>query len=394
MLERLYGLLSGLAVAALLSLPGHAAAQQDELRASLVTIDPGALYWARFGHNALLLEQPATGLRVLYNFGLFDFEAENFLVNFVRGRMTYELGASRPGPEFDYYESIGRTVHIQQLNLSPTQLDRLAAHLEWHRTPPHDTYLYDYYLNNCSTKVRDALDLAVDGQLAEHFSALPAAEGNFRDHTRRLTSPVAWLYLGTQLGLGRPVDREISRWEEFFIPMTMMRALEDVEISWEDGSRHRLVARTTRLAPAGPIPIPASAPRWWPAFLLAGLLLACGLGAVDRGRQGSPATLTWWTFSGLIGLGLAFLWGFTDHGAAYRNENLLLFCPIALLALFKPGNLAWLRGVALILAASGAVALLLKFLPGVVQYNYEWLALALPVHLTAAGLLWQRRDTG
>lgn len=385
-------LLGAVTVAALLATlicPGSTAAEEatDRYRIALVTVDPGELYWERFGHNALLVADRARGSERLFNFGLFDFAQENFLLNFVRGRMRYTLATSDPQREFAYYPSIGRTVTVQELALSPRQAETLARFLDWHLAPPNDSYLYDYLLNNCSTKVRDALDLALDGQLAAAYAGAPARGGNFRDHTQRLTSPEPWLYLGTHLGLGRSVDRPISRWEEFFIPMALRTAIGDTTIAWEDGSRHRLVAGSTILEPERPVPVPTAAPSWWPWFLLSGLVLAALILGVDRAFRRPPLSLAWWIFGGLIGAGLAGLWAFTDHQAAYRNENLLLFSPFTLLALAAAfGHRRAARLCAGLAVAGCAVAGALKLAP-LSQDNLSWLALAAPAHLAAAWIV-------
>ncbi len=86
--------------------------------------------------------------------------------------------------------------------------------------PENRNYRYDYYLNNCSTRIRDALDIALDGALSARTGQIPA-KLNFRDQTRRLTQMQFWYYLGLEMGLGFPVDRAVTRWDEMFIPMVV-----------------------------------------------------------------------------------------------------------------------------------------------------------------------------
>ncbi len=360
-----------------------AAALPEPAAVELITVGPGATYWERFGHNAILVRPADGGPAISYNYGIFDFTQQNFLLNFIRGRMSYRLAAFDAEADLADYAAAGRTVVSQRLNLSAPQARRLFEFLEWNRRPANAGYRYDYFLANCSTKVRDALDLALDGALSTEVSGEPTAH-TFRDFTNRYAAPVKWMYLGTQLGLGRPTDRPISRWETFFIPDELRRGLEQVVIEGRP-----LVADTRVLNASTAYPVPAAAPRWTLRFLLAGLAVAVLIGLSGR-RPGAQRALvtSWWIACGLIGLGMLGIWGLTEHTAAYRNENLLIFSPLALL----PG-LAWIgqppgaRAAAILLALvliPPAAALALDPTGWLIQYNREWEAFALPIHLVAA----------
>ena len=89
---------------------------------------------------------------------------------------------------------------------------------------------------------------------------------------------------------------------------------------------------------------------------------------------------------------LAGLWGFTDHVAAYRNENLFQVNPLILgLAVLVPMGLAgswrarrWARVTSFGLAALSLAGLAIQALPGFDQVNGQVIALALPIHLGLA----------
>ena len=192
----------------------------DGAEAWLVTFGPGEVYWERFGHNAIWLREPATGLDHAFNFGYFDFDQEDFFLRFMRGRMLYFSVAQRAMREFEFYSGDNRSIRAQKLNLNPTQYLQLRGYLLNDIKPENRDYRYDYYLNNCSTRIRDALDIALDGALSARTQNIPASL-NFRDQTRRLTQMQFWYYLGLELGLGFPVDRAVTRWDEMFIPMVV-----------------------------------------------------------------------------------------------------------------------------------------------------------------------------
>ncbi|HEY5776454.1 MAG TPA: DUF4105 domain-containing protein, partial [Xanthomonadales bacterium] len=134
----------------------------DGKEAWLVTFDPGEIYFERFGHNAIWLREPAAGLDHTFNFGYFDFEQEDFFLRFMRGRMLYFSIAQPAAREFAYYRHVNRSIRAQKLNLKPLQYQRLRDYLLNEVQPENRNYRYDYYLNNCSTRIRDALDIALD----------------------------------------------------------------------------------------------------------------------------------------------------------------------------------------------------------------------------------------
>src|SRR5690606_19096192 len=135
--------------------------------------------------------------------------------------------------------------------------------------PGNARYRYGYFLDNCSTRVRDALDDALGGLLSAQLQG--RSRGNtYRGVAVRLASPTPWMWLGFDLGLGPAADRPSSRWDEAFVPMRLADALRDVR--HPDG--RPLVVAEEELLPHLLPPEPGEAPRrWWP-WLLAGLALA------------------------------------------------------------------------------------------------------------------------
>ncbi|HVL17141.1 MAG TPA: DUF4105 domain-containing protein, partial [Gemmatimonadales bacterium] len=61
----------------------------SELTVYLMTMGPGSLVWERFGHNAIWIHDPAAPPDQAYNYGLFDFHQQNFLLRFIKGQMWY-----------------------------------------------------------------------------------------------------------------------------------------------------------------------------------------------------------------------------------------------------------------------------------------------------------------
>lgn len=359
------------------------AVPDDGKEAWLVTFDPGEIYFERFGHNAIWLREPAAGLDHTFNFGYFDFEQEDFFLRFMRGRMLYFSIAQPATREFAIYRHDNRSIRAQKLNLKPPQYQRLRDYLLNEVQPENRNYRYDYYLNNCSTRIRDALDIALDGALYASTAKLPA-ELNFRDHTRRLTQMQFWYYLGLETGLGYPVDRPVTRWDEMFIPMVV--ADEIAAMSRATAANGKPLVEVDTMFFTSTLPEPTDTPTdVWYRYLLLGLLVT--VLAWMSGKFMPPVWLqglcsAWVLISAGMGLLLAALWLLTDHEASRDNANLLLLNPLLLLAfvpkLRRPG--------AVLLLAGNAVALALLMLPEH-QYNLDLVAMLTPVNIAVAWFL-------
>lgn len=362
-----------------------ATAAQASPRVGVMTMLPGEIFWERFGHDAIVIDDPAAGGAISYNFGFFDPSEPDFVARFVHGQMRYRLVALPLGDDLAYYREVGRGVSIQWLDVTPAQAQALSVALAENALPQNARYGYDYFTDNCATRVRDALDRALGGQLHEQLAG--RSRGNsYRSEAVRLASPAPWMWLGFDVGLGPFADTPLSRWEEAFVPMRLADSLREVRLA--DG--RPLVRAEERLLPHRLPPEPAERARpWWP-WLLAGLAVALALHALGTRRPRALATcaLAFWTFAGLLGALLLFLWLDTAHRAAWANQNLLLLDPLCLLLL--PGGWRLARGRAagrrfggvllLVLGAAG-LAWFMRWLPVFpYQDNTRWIALLLPVH--------------
>lgn len=369
-------------------------------RIGVATMQPGEVFFERFGHNAIVVVDPATGAATSYNFGYFDPGESDFIGNFARGVMQYYLVDLPLGEDLAQYRQSGRGVHLQWLDLPPEQAQALAAALAVRARPENARYRYDYFTANCSTQVRDALDAAMGGALKPQLAG--RSRGNtYRSESVRLASPATWMWLGFDLGLGPSADQPMSRWEEAFIPMRLADSLREAK----NAASRPLVQAEEALLPHRIAAEPAEAPRrWWP-WLIAGLAIAAVLVLAGRRhpRALAAAALPFWLLCAIAGGLLVYLWGFSEHWAAWRNHNLLLLNPLCVLLL--PGAIAVLRrrnpgrlfSIALHLVALCALfAWFVQWLPFAFgyQFNQPWIALLLPVHLALAYVFRRSRHAG
>ncbi len=362
------------------------------LEVSLITYGPGETYWERFGHDAIQVRDTVSGESVDFNYGVFDFDERGFLLNFARGRMHYLMDAGYSESDQRYYRESGRSITRQVLNLTPDQTAALRDFLLWNLKPENARYDYDYYADNCTTRVRDALDKALGGVLKAQMQAR-AGGMTYRQQTARLMSAQPWLMLVLDLGLGPYADRPLTAWEESFLPMVLQREVAHVMVADGHGGQRVLAGEGEILSPNRLDVPPEQAPDLRPSLALAGLILALLILGCARFWPLGYALLgtVYLVAAGVVGLLLIILWTLTTHHSAWANANLLMFSPLAFVLI--PSVWRARRGVAAsrridAFIAMQLIALLvalgLHLLPGVVQQNQPWLLFGLPVWLALA----------
>jgi hypothetical protein len=371
----------------------------EALEVLLVTLGQGDAVWERFGHNALWIRNRETGQGAAFNWGIFSFFQEGFIYRLAQGTMLYMMAPMDGYAMVDEARRLGRRIWIQELALTPDQKMDLLAFAQWNAAPENAYYRYDYYRDNCSTRVRDALDRVLDGRLAETSQDVTTPY-TFRWHTRRLLRDRPAPYLGIQFVLGPGADRPISVWEEMFLPVSLMEWVRSVEVPDGEGGSRPLVLREQSFLESQRPPAPSETPQAIHWFLLAALLWGGPLTALARRGEGGswlrrlPVAVLgggWVLVAAISGTLLLAAWAFTDHFFWYRNMNLLqvsplfLPLPVAFLIYLVRGSFPrWGRDMIASLAVISLVGWLMELVPVLAQKNGEILAFTIPMNL----LLW------
>jgi hypothetical protein len=379
---------------------GVAETSGSNLEISLTTYGPGDIYWERFGHDAIELRDTASGEEANFNYGVFSFDEKNFFLNFARGKMHYLIDAEVTADEEDFYKQAGRSITKQRLALTPDQAAALRDFLFWNLRPENAVYNYDYYVDNCTTRVRDALDRALGGIIKSRLTNLPG-DMTYRQQTVRLMSAQPWLMLILDLGLGPYADHPLNAWQESFLPEELQKNLRNVTIPDGHGGTQPLVQNEDLLSPNRLSVPPSTPPDLRIPLGIAGLLLAVVILLAWHRAPLVYALLgdLFLLLAGIAGLLMLILWAFTAHHSAWANANLLLFNPLAFV-LLRPlwrarhgvGLSRFANGVLLLQLIALLAAMLLHLLPGVVQQNQPWILFALPCWLVLAWTLRQTRQ--
>ncbi|WP_111670926.1 lipoprotein N-acyltransferase Lnb domain-containing protein [Algoriphagus litoralis] len=330
----------------LLIIIGLAPLRAQVYEISLLTCDPGKELYSSFGHSAIRMRQIGSGGQdLVFNFGTFNFQTPNFYGKFATGKLDYMLSVSTYADfiqEYDYYQ---RDVREQVLDLNGQQRDFLIQHLWAQYDPARRYYRYDFFFNNCATKIRDAFEIALGDQLVWSDSS-SMEEKTFRDLIDEYVYPLPWADLGIDLALGSVIDRVATERESQFLPDYMEAAFAKATIVG-DGPTRPLVKETRvileypdeefKMNPINPYFI-----FWGIAILFTGVTFF----GHKKKRLFLGFDVALFSVLGILGLVVTFLWFFTDHSATKWNWNLLWVFPghlVLVWGLLKKNLAPWVR---------------------------------------------------
>lgn len=293
---------------------------------SVLTCGSGGDLYTTFGHSAFRVWDPAQDLDVVYNYGTFDFNPPMFYVEFALGNLYYSL--SKQGtPYFLYaYEMENRWVREQVLNLDTNEKNSLYSFLEINYLPENRDYRYDFFYNNCATKIGDVLQEALDGKLVFKEDHL-TERFTFRELIHQNLTLNSWSAFGIDLALGSVIDKIATAREHSFLPRYVMQQLDNTSFNGAAlVSGERLILDTRPQEPNNNF---LASPIFW--ILIFGLLVLTITYMDNKNRVRSRfLDLVLFTITGLAGLQLLFLWFIADHTATVNNFNVLWVFPFNL----------------------------------------------------------------
>lgn len=305
----------------------------DQAEVSVLTCGPwqGQVYTA-FGHSAFRVFDPVNRIDYAYNYGVFDYNRPDFYLNFAKGNNIYRLGVYQYR-DFEYsYIADNRYIHEQVLNLRQEEKQRLFDFLQWNALPENQEYLYDYFYDNCATKIPEVV-LNVLGDSVEFDGSYVTTRYSFRELTDLYLGQQPWGDLGIDVGLGLPTDKIATPYEYMFLPDYVESGFAHAFIL-HDGEKEPLVKETKIIYESAPEE--PSASLFHPLVVFFLFLMVClYISYRDLKRQKLSMVFDTALFGvlGFLGLALALLWLATNHHAAAKNLNLLWALPTHLVAI-------------------------------------------------------------
>jgi ABC-type multidrug transport system permease subunit len=375
------------------------AARGEYLTLKVAVIGPGDELYIWWGHIGLVIEDALSGETRFYDWGVFNFEKENFFLNFAFGRLLYRCEVSYAENNFAWNIATNRDITLYTLDLPPEIKTEIFLKAENNVLPENRDYWYHHFRDNCSTRVRDIIDLATRGAYKEQFGEAP---GRFtlREHVRRHTWFSPFWDWSLSFWMGQDIDRPITVWDEMFLPSEVGRTIADFRYIDSGGTERKLVSSVEFLNKASGRPGVSEQPPSMTSGIIAGILLAALFifFKLQEARQKnlfrifsclSQSLLG--LFFGITGFLLFFLSFFTNHDYTFHNSNVifvnpLLFAaiPLGIICAFSKNAARRSRTDFLLkllwtyVAIGGLLTIAIKLLPNFYQQNQVTQILFIP----------------
>lgn len=213
-------------------------ATTDSIRVSLLTCAAGGEIYSLFGHTAIRYENYTRGIDAVFNYGMFNFNAPNFILRFALGETDYQLGVTGYGHFAAEYNYLGRDVWQQTLNLTQEEKERLAALLKENYRPENRVYRYNFFYDNCATRPRDLIERAINGTLHYADNMTDCNTGlSFRDLLHAYSEGHPWSRFGMDLCMGSKADEPISKRLAMFVPFYLQAYFNKAQIADKKGKK-------------------------------------------------------------------------------------------------------------------------------------------------------------
>lgn len=308
-------------------------AKADTERFSVLTCSPGDEAYSLFGHTALRYVNEEKKVDVVFNYGYFDFNSPGFMWRFALGETDYRLGAVPFRFFIPEYVDRGSSITEQILDLTPEQVERLLNALVENNKPENRVFRYNYFYKNCTTMARDKFLEIVSGDSKVVFEE-SGDDKSFRDELNRMTADHPWFAFGINVILGSDVDATATKEELQFVPSNLMNDLDKAYIVDSDGNRRPLVKEKRVLVHENkPKVEQGNFTPFYASLLLLLLTMIVMLCELRRKKTFWGYDIILMLMQGVAGLGILFMWIFSEHPAVGSNYAILLLNPLALIVM-------------------------------------------------------------
>ncbi len=297
----------------------------DSAFASVLTCGAGDEFYTSFGHTAIRVCDTARGLDMVYNYGTFDFDTPHFYWTFARGKLNYCLSRSSFEDFMLEYRYEGRAVWEQRLLLSEQEVNNLYLMLETNYLPEYRYYMYDFFRDNCATRVRD---MVRDCLCHDRLSPECRRDTNlsYRNILYQSTEgTLLWWRLAIDMALGVRCDQRCSNYEYMFSPLKMMEQFDTLTRvgSGEPVAEHAVtLLQETRQQPSRSL---SPTLVFWVLFVM---VLCLTLMEWRKGWSLGWMDRVLFIVVSLLSLLALFLWFCTDHYCTKINLNVLWASPL------------------------------------------------------------------
>ncbi|MFW6383005.1 MAG: DUF4105 domain-containing protein [Nanoarchaeota archaeon] len=350
---------------------------------SLITCSPGTeeLY-AHFGHSAFRVKDSTTNTDIIFNYGVFDFDTPNFYWKFIKGKLKYKLAVQPAYYFFQMYAREGREVKEEKLILTEEEKSDVIEFLEWNYEPENRYYTYDFFYDNCSSKLWDVVKAQLKTEYV--FDLGDYEEKTFRQMLHEYLKNARWAGFGIDIALGLPADKTANFEEQMFLPDYLSDNMKNVQRGAKVSGGKSVLGPEKIIVKEkdnkkdisfvgqffnNPVMI---------AWVFLGLVILLTIFFTHSSRR--LFDLVFFSVTGLLGLFFLFLWTGTDHTAMNANLDMLWASPLsAFYAFFLLKNRTTLLKIFIIMITVSVLILLLGWSALPQQFHLAVLPLALVV---------------
>lgn len=296
-----------------------------EAKISILTCNPGEDVYSMYGHTAIRINDPANKIDIVYNYGVFSFDAPNFMYRFAKGQTDYLIIGQKFSSFIPEYQEEKRSVYEQVLNLPQNGKEKLLQALVENARPENRIYRYNFFMDNCATRVRDMIEK--NSGVVIHFPENNPSE-SYREMIKQYHHGFRWIDLGIDLLVGKKAEETVSSYGQMFLPEYLMEQFAKAEIT-VDGTQQPLVSETNTLVEYPNSKLESSLP--WPAIvfgLFFTLIAAITISDFLNGRLNSGIDFWFLLLSGFAGLIISWFTLYSEHPAMSPNYNLLWAFPL------------------------------------------------------------------
>ena len=333
---------------------------------SVVTCGQGTELYSAFGHSAFRVYDPLLKLDKIYNYGTFDFNKPNFYLNFAKGKLTYQLSTTRFGYFLQEFNYENRWVKLQKLDLDEADVQAVFNFLENNAKPENSSYQYDFFYDNCSTKIEEVIKTVLKDKVTfnnDHITSNKSHRDLIADYT---SQKFKWGKFGIDLALGSVIDKKATAAEYKFLPDYTYLGFNNATIN-VDGKDKPLVEANITVLTEKKQPIPFSIMQPFIVFLVIALFFIFKTYQnYTTDKRSKWIDFSLYFITGMVGVAVLLLWFATSHTATYKNFNFLwAFAPNLVIAFFMlktvlPKWLANYNKLLLVLLAIQAILWILK----------------------------------
>lgn len=213
-------------------LPGLFSQAGTDTTIYLLTCGPGTETYSIYGHSAIRIVIPEKNTDMVYNWGLFDFNTPNFAWKFAKGRLNYMLGVETLQRFLPVYFFEKRIVYSQKINLNPKEIKELVTLVNDNLKPENINYRYDFFYDDCSTRIRDLLEKTIGKKLL-YPPVDMKTNPTFREMVIKYQNPFPWLMFGIDLIMGSPGEKKAMFRDRLFLPIDLKEGLSAAVINRE-----------------------------------------------------------------------------------------------------------------------------------------------------------------